>query len=64
MPTRDSELKPAISLRADAGADEYREPRHRQPNQPFSGWDQIFPGQAMTVRGYRRFVNHAAYLEN
>jgi DNA replication protein DnaC len=32
-------------------------------NQPFSGWDQIFPDKAMTVAAIDRLVHHAAILE-
>ena len=32
-------------------------------NQPFSGWDQIFPDKAMTVAAIDRLVHHATILE-
>jgi DNA replication protein DnaC len=32
-------------------------------NQPFSGWDQIFPDKAMTVAAIDRLVHHASILE-
>jgi len=32
-------------------------------NQPFSGWDQIFPDKAMTIAAIDRLVHHAAILE-
>ena len=32
-------------------------------NQPFSGWDQIFPDKAMTVAAINRLVHHATILE-
>ena len=32
-------------------------------NQPFSGWDQIFPDKAMTVAVIDRLVHHATILE-
>ncbi len=32
-------------------------------NQPFSGWDQIFPDKAMTVAALDRLVHHATILE-
>ncbi|WP_096787438.1 IS21-like element helper ATPase IstB [Rhodobacter sp. CZR27] len=32
-------------------------------NQPFSGWDQIFPDKAMTVAAIDRLVHHGAILE-
>lgn len=32
-------------------------------NQPFSGWDQIFPDKAMTIAAIDRLVHHATILE-
>ena len=32
-------------------------------NQPFSGWNQIFPDKAMTVAAIDRLVHHATILE-
>ena len=32
-------------------------------NQPFSGWDQIFPDKAITVAAIDRLVHHASILE-
>jgi DNA replication protein DnaC len=32
-------------------------------NQPFSGWDQIFPDKAMTVAAIDRLVHHATILK-
>jgi len=32
-------------------------------NQPFSGWDRVFPDQAMTVAAIGRLVHHATILE-
>jgi DNA replication protein DnaC len=32
-------------------------------NQPFSGWDQIFPDKAMTVAAIDRLVHHSTILE-
>ena len=32
-------------------------------NQPFSGWDQIFPDKAMTVAAIDRLIHHATILE-
>jgi hypothetical protein len=32
-------------------------------NQPFSGWDQVFPDKAMTVAAIYRLVHHATILE-
>jgi len=32
-------------------------------NQPFSGWDRVFPDQAMTVAAVDRLVHHATILE-
>jgi DNA replication protein DnaC len=32
-------------------------------NQPFSGWDQIFPDKAMAVAANDRLVHHATILE-
>lgn len=32
-------------------------------NQPFSGWDRVFPDQAMTVAAIDRLVHHATILE-
>ena len=32
-------------------------------NQPFSGWDAIFPDKAMTVAAIDRLVHHATIFE-
>jgi DNA replication protein DnaC len=32
-------------------------------NQPFSGWDSVFPDKAMTVAAIDRLVHHASILE-
>ena len=32
-------------------------------NQPFSGWDTIFPDKAMTVAAIDRLVHHATIFE-
>ncbi len=32
-------------------------------NQPFSGWDAVFPDKAMTVAAIDRLVHHATILE-
>ena len=33
-------------------------------NQPFSGWDSVFPDKAMTVAAIDRLVHHASILEH